>query len=106
MVFVLVLLALVYAAFVAALVLLLKSVAAVVVVVAGLLALQYWFSDKVALFAMRAHLVSADEEPRLHGAVDRFCALADMPNPVWPCPRRTCPTPSPPAAARTTRSCA
>jgi heat shock protein HtpX len=81
MVFVLVLLALVYAAFVAALVLLLKSVVAIVLIAAGVLVFQYWFSDKMAMFAMRAHEVSAEEEPRLHGAVDRLCALADMPKP-------------------------
>jgi heat shock protein HtpX len=81
MVFVLVLLALVYAAFVAALVLLLKSVVAIVLVAAGVLVLQYWFSDKMAMFAMRAHEVSPEDEPRLHGAVDRLCALADMPKP-------------------------
>jgi heat shock protein HtpX len=81
MVFVLVLLALVYAAFVAALVLLLKSVVAIVLVAASVLVLQYWFSDKMAMFAMRAHEVSPKDEPRLHGAVDRLCALADMPKP-------------------------
>ncbi|WP_042424195.1 zinc metalloprotease HtpX [Streptacidiphilus anmyonensis] len=81
MVFVLLLLALVYAAFVAALVLLLKSVVVIVVVAAGVLVLQFWFSDKMAMFAMRAHEVSPEEEPRLHGTVDRLCALADMPKP-------------------------
>ncbi|MFI0901526.1 zinc metalloprotease HtpX [Streptomyces sp. NPDC020983] len=82
MVVVLFLLGLVYVAFVAALVALLKSVVLVVLVVAALLAAQYWFSDRIALFAMHARAVTPAEEPALHGAVDRLCALADMPKPV------------------------
>lgn len=82
MVAVVFLLGLVYVAFVAALVALLKSIVLVVVVVAALLAAQYWFSDRIALFAMHAKAVTPAEEPELHGAVDRLCALADMPKPV------------------------
>ncbi|WP_042405439.1 zinc metalloprotease HtpX [Streptacidiphilus carbonis] len=75
------LLGLLYVAFMAALVVLLKSWILVVVVAAGLLAAQYWYSDRIALFAMRAHEVDAAEQPHLHGAVDRLCAMADMPRP-------------------------
>jgi heat shock protein HtpX len=75
------LLGLLYVAFMAALVVLLKSWILVVVIAAGLLAAQYWHSDKIALFAMHAHEVSAEEQPRLHGVVDRLCATADMPKP-------------------------
>ncbi|WP_435179050.1 zinc metalloprotease HtpX [Actinacidiphila sp. bgisy145] len=81
MVTVLFLLGLVFVAFVAVLVALLKSVVVVVVIAAGVLAAQYWFSDRIALFAMHAHEVTAQEQPELHGAVDRLCALADMPKP-------------------------
>ena len=81
MVAVIFLLGLVYVAFVAALIALLKSVVLVVVVVAALLAAQYWFSDRIALFAMHAHEVTPAEQPGLHGTVDRLCALADMPKP-------------------------
>jgi len=81
MVTVLFLLGLLYVAFAAALIVLLRSVVLVVVIAAGLLAAQYWFSDKIALFAMHAHEVTPDEQPHLHGAVDRLCALADMPKP-------------------------
>ena len=42
---------------------------------------QWYFSDKVALRGMRAHEVSAEEDPELHGIIDRLCALADMPKP-------------------------
>ena len=33
------------------------------------------------MFSMRAHEVTAEQEPRLHEIVDRLCALADMPKP-------------------------
>ncbi|MEV0319845.1 zinc metalloprotease HtpX [Streptomyces sp. NPDC050658] len=75
------LLGLVYVAFVAALVVLLKSVALVVVIAVALLGAQFWFSDRIALYAMRGRLVTAEEEPELHGVVDRLCAAADMPKP-------------------------
>jgi heat shock protein HtpX len=81
MVTVVFLLGLVYVAFVAALIALLKSLVLVVVVVVALLAAQYWFSDRIALFAMHGHEVTPDEQPHLHGTVDRLCALADMPKP-------------------------
>ena len=42
---------------------------------------QWYFSDRVALRAMRAHEVSPEDDPELHGIVDRLCALADMPKP-------------------------
>ncbi len=42
---------------------------------------QYWFSDKIAMFSMNAHEVTAEQEPQLHAMVDRLCALAGMPKP-------------------------
>jgi heat shock protein HtpX len=75
------LLGLLYAAFAAALFVLLGAWLPVVLIAAGLLFAQYWFSDKVALFAMRGRLVTADEQPRLHAVVDRLCAQADMAKP-------------------------
>jgi heat shock protein HtpX len=48
---------------------------------AMLLAAQYYFSGPIAMFSMRAHEVSAEEEPRLHQIIDRLCLLADMPKP-------------------------
>ncbi len=76
------LLGLLYVAFVAALIVLLRSWVLVVVIAAGMLGAQYWFSDRVALFAMRGRVVEREEYPELHGVVDRLCALADMPKPV------------------------
>ena len=75
------LLGLVYVAFVAVLIALLKSWFAVVLIAGGLLAVQYWFSDRIALMAMRARIVSPEQEPLLHGVIDRLCATADMPKP-------------------------
>ncbi|MDX3308163.1 zinc metalloprotease HtpX [Streptomyces sp. ME08-AFT2] len=75
------LLGLVYVAFIAALIVLLKSVVLVVVIAAALLGAQFWFSDRIALYAMHGHLVTAEEQPELHGVIDRLCATADMPKP-------------------------
>lgn len=76
------LLGLLYVAFVAALIVLLKSWVLVVVIAAALLGAQYWFSDRIALFAMRGRVVEREEYPQLHGVIDRLCATADMPKPA------------------------
>ncbi|MDT0477606.1 zinc metalloprotease HtpX [Streptomyces sp. DSM 41014] len=76
------LLGLLYVAFMAALIVLLKSWILVVVIAAVLLGCQYWFSDRIALFAMHGRVVERDEYPELHGVIDRLCAVADMPKPV------------------------
>ncbi|MFJ2604655.1 zinc metalloprotease HtpX [Streptomyces sp. NPDC091279] len=76
------LLGLLYVAFVAALIVLLKSWVLVVVVAALLLGAQYWFSDRIALFAMHGQVVEREAYPELHGVIDRLCAVADMPKPV------------------------
>ncbi|MEV7283590.1 zinc metalloprotease HtpX [Streptomyces sp. NPDC093252] len=76
------LLGLLYVAFVAALIVLLKSWVLVVVVVGGLMLAQFWYSDRIALFAMRGRVVEREEYPELHAVVDRLCAMADMPKPT------------------------
>ncbi len=76
-----VLLLVVYAAFVAALVVLVKSVVLVVLIAGGFLAAQYWFSDRIALYALHATVVERDAAPQLHGMVDRLCAAANMDKP-------------------------
>jgi heat shock protein HtpX len=49
---------------------------------AGGLALFQWYtSDKVALLASGAKVVTPEQEPRLHEMVDRLCAMADLPKP-------------------------
>jgi len=40
-----------------------------------------FYSDKIALAAAGARIVSPQEAPKLHGIVDRLCALADMDKP-------------------------
>jgi heat shock protein HtpX len=75
------LLGLVDVAFVAALVVLLDSVALVVLIAGGLLFVQYFFSDRIALAAMGAREVTPAQAPRLHGIIDRLCASADMAKP-------------------------
>ena len=59
----------------------LHSYVILVVIIGGLLFCQYWFSDKIALWGMHGHLVTPEQAPELHGAIDRLCALADMPKP-------------------------
>ena len=75
------LLGLVYVAFIAALIALGVPTVTVILVVAGFFLLQYFLSDRIALFSLGAHEVSAEEAPELHGVVDRLCTLADMPKP-------------------------
>ncbi|WP_433161211.1 zinc metalloprotease HtpX [Kribbella sp. CA-247076] len=75
------LLGLLYVGFVGLLIALTKSAVLAVVIAGGALFVQYWFSDRIALYAMRGRIVSPEEAPQLHGAIDRLCALADMPKP-------------------------
>ena len=57
------------------------SFAFVLVIAFALLFCQYWFSDKIAMYAMHAKEVTPEQAPQLHGVVDRLCALADMNKP-------------------------
>jgi heat shock protein HtpX len=48
----------------------------------GVLAfIQYWTSDKIALAASRAKVVTPEQAPELHAMVDRLCAMSDLPKP-------------------------
>ncbi len=47
----------------------------------GVLWAQWYFSDTLALSAMRAREVTPAQAPELHAMIDRLCALADMPKP-------------------------
>jgi heat shock protein HtpX len=51
------------------------------VIVVGIAAFQYWTSDKLALAASGAKIVSEQEAPDLHAMVERLCALAGLPKP-------------------------
>jgi heat shock protein HtpX len=55
--------------------------AVVLVFAAIILFVQYWFSDKIALFGMHGRIVTPEQAPQLHGVIDRLCAMADMKKP-------------------------
>jgi heat shock protein HtpX len=74
-------LVLLYAVLIGVLFIFLKSLILILVIAFGLLFCQYFFSDKIAMFAMHAKEVTPEEAPELHGVIDRLCALADMPKP-------------------------
>jgi heat shock protein HtpX len=57
------------------------GLAVMLVIVLGLAAFQYYTSDKIALAAAGAKIVSQDEAPELHAMVERLCAMADLPKP-------------------------
>jgi heat shock protein HtpX len=51
------------------------------IVAGGLLAVQLFASDKLALHAMGAQEVSPQEAPQLHAMIERLCVQADLPKP-------------------------
>jgi heat shock protein HtpX len=50
-------------------------------IVIGIAVFQYYSSDKLALRASGAKIVSEQEAPDLHAMVERLCALAGLPKP-------------------------
>jgi heat shock protein HtpX len=54
----------------------------IAVVAGGILALQFFTSDKLALRAMGARAVSPQEAPELHAMIERLCVQADLPKPT------------------------
>ena len=75
------LLVILYAVIVGVLLSLGVSTMLVVVLAGAMLFSQYFFSDKIAMFSMKAHEVTPAEDPQLHAIVDRLCLLANMPKP-------------------------
>src|SRR5581483_7743831 len=57
------------------------GLAPMLVIVIGMALLQYWTSDKLALAASGAKVVSREDAPELHAMVERLCAMADLPKP-------------------------
>lgn len=47
----------------------------------GLLAVQFFTSDKLAMASMGVKEVSPAEAPELHGIIERLCVQADLPKP-------------------------
>jgi heat shock protein HtpX len=52
-----------------------------VLIVIGVAAFQYFGSEKLALKASGAKVVTAEQAPELHAMVERLCAMADLPKP-------------------------
>ncbi len=76
------LLGLLYVVFAVVLISVLKvGLAPMLVIVIGLAFFQYYTSDKLALRAAGAKIVTAEEAPDLHAMVERLCAMADLPKP-------------------------
>ena len=57
------------------------GLAPMLLIVIGLAFFQYYTSDKLALAASGAKIVSADDAPELHAMVEWLCAMADLPKP-------------------------
>ncbi len=75
------LLGLVYAVLVGALIASGVGAAIIAVAAGGLFLLQFFTSDKIALFSMGAKEVSPQEAPQLHAIVERLCVQANLPKP-------------------------
>jgi heat shock protein HtpX len=52
-----------------------------VILLGGIAFVQYYTSDRIALAAAGAKVVSPEEEPELHAMVERLCAMSDLPKP-------------------------
>jgi heat shock protein HtpX len=76
------LLGLLYALFIVVLVEVHVELGFILVIGFGILFVQYFFSDKIALYSMGGKVVSREQAPQLHGIVDRLVAMADMPKPT------------------------
>jgi len=76
------LLVLLYAVVVGVLLAVGLSAAIVVPIALGVMFCQYWFSDRIALWGMAGQVVTAEQAPELHAAIDRLCALANMDKPL------------------------
>ncbi|HSZ69326.1 MAG TPA: zinc metalloprotease HtpX [Solirubrobacteraceae bacterium] len=53
----------------------------ILIVALGLLAVQMFTSDKIAMGTMGVKEVSPAQEPELHGIIERLCVQADLPKP-------------------------
>lgn len=57
------------------------SIGFAVVLMVGMAFFQWYTSDKIALAASGAKVVTAEQAPELHAMVDRLCAMSDLPKP-------------------------
>ncbi|MGB0097279.1 MAG: zinc metalloprotease HtpX [Solirubrobacteraceae bacterium] len=75
------LLGLVYAVLIAVLVASGAGAVTIAVVAAALFLIQFFTSDKIALYSMGAREVTPAQAPRLHGIIERLCIQANLPKP-------------------------
>jgi heat shock protein HtpX len=76
-----ILLGVVYLAFLAVLWYLNAGTLVTIIFIGGFMFLQYFYSDRMVLWSMGAKVVSESEAPELHEIVTRLCAIADLPKP-------------------------
>jgi heat shock protein HtpX len=76
-----ILLAVLYLAFLAVLLSMNTSSTVIILFMGGFMFLQYFYSDKMILMSMGAKIVSESEAPELHQIVSRLCAIAGLPMP-------------------------
>jgi heat shock protein HtpX len=77
----LLLLGLVYAVLVAVLIAAGTGVIAIAVIAGVLFLVQYFTSDKIALYSMGAREVTPNDAPELHATIERLCIQANLPKP-------------------------
>jgi len=75
------LLGLVYVVLIVAMLAVGASGITVAIIAGGLAALNLFASDKLALAAMGARVVTPQEAPQLHAMIERLCVQADLPKP-------------------------
>lgn len=75
------LLGLVYAVLIGVLIAVGAGAAFIVVIAVFLLVMQLFTSDKIALATLGAKEVTPQEQPELHGIIERLCVQADLPKP-------------------------
>src|SRR6185503_17770357 len=75
------LLGVVYVVLIVALLAVGASGVTVAIIAGGLAAVNLFASDKLALAAMGARVVTPQEAPQLHAMIDRLCVQADLPKP-------------------------
>jgi heat shock protein HtpX len=75
------LLGLVYTVLIAVLIAVGAGGVTILVVALGLLALQLFASDKIAMGTLGVKEVSPAEEPELHGIIERLCVQVELPKP-------------------------
>jgi heat shock protein HtpX len=75
------LLGLIYVVFVGVLFAVGAAAGFIIVIALFMLALQFFTSDKIALSTLGAKEVTPEEQPELHGIIERLCVQADLPKP-------------------------